>query len=204
MSENTSRGRSASIFGLLLVGLGITFFLGQIFEINLWGVVWPFFVIVPGVMFYIFMTMAGKPGGPLAIPATIVTTVGLILLFDSITGVWYTWSYMWALIFPTSIGVGMMIGGRWSGSEPLSRNGRRLTAIGLGIFLFFAVFFELVLNIGGNPVASYALPAAMILFGAWLLLRRRGAASEAPAPRIVESTPTQPSMPTPPDRKSVV
>jgi len=198
MSENTTRARGGSIIGLILVGLGVTFLLGQIFEIDMWRVVWPFFVIIPGLMFYVFMTMAGQPGGPLAIPATIVTTVGLILLFDSLTGTWYNWAYVWALIFPTSIGVGMMIGGRWSGSQALARNGRRVATIGLIIFLLFAVFFELVINIGENPVAPYALPALMILFGAWLLLRRRSTPGEAPAPRMVESAPTRPSMPTPP------
>src|SRR5262249_6024248 len=103
MAENASRGRGGSIVGLILIGLGIVFALGQIFQVNFWQFTWPFFIIVPGLLFFVMMVAAGQPGGPLAIPGSIVTTVGLILLFDSLTGLWYNWAYAWALIIPTSI-----------------------------------------------------------------------------------------------------
>ena len=205
MSENTTRGRGGSIVGLIFIGLGIIFALGQIFQVNFLQFFWPFFVIVPGLMFFVGMVAAGKPGGPLAIPGSIVTTVGLILLFDSLTGMWHNWAYVWALIFPTSIGAGMVIAGRWSDSREMRANGRRVFTIGAIIFLAFGAFFELVLNISRNPVVPYLWPALMIVVGVLLLLRRTGQAAQGSEARMAESmrpphipAPSRPTPPTPP------
>jgi len=199
ISDNTTRGRGGSIIGLILIGLGIVFALGQIFQVNFWQFTWPFFIIVPGLMFFVMMVAAGRPGGPLAIPGSIVTTVGLILLFDSLTGMWHNWAYVWSLIFPASIGVGMMIAGRWSNSPAMRANGRRVFTIGIIIFLLFGAFFELVLNIGHNPIVPYLWPALMILLGAWLLLRRGGSPNQPQPARVTESKPASVSAPTAPN-----
>ncbi len=195
MSEIMPRGRGGSIVGLILIGLGVVFALGQVFRVNFLAFTWPFFIIVPGLMFFVMMVVAGKPGGPLAIPGSIVTTVGLILLFQSVTGLWYTWAYAWALIIPTSIGAGMMIAGRWSGSAPMSRSGRQLVTVGMIIFLIAGAVFELVLNIGNNPFVPYLWPALMIVLGVWLLVWRGRSMRTSEGIHATESYPTPPPAP---------
>lgn len=92
-----------------LIGLGILFLVGQLLGISLIGWLWPFFVITPGVLFFVVMALGGKDASGFAIPGSIITTVGLILFYQNLTGHWASWAYAWALIFPTAVGAGMMI-----------------------------------------------------------------------------------------------
>ena len=104
--------------------------------------------------------------------------VGLILLYQNSFKHWESWAYAWALIFPTALGIGLMIQGMWSGQERPLQVGRRMVTLGIAIFLIGAVFFELVLNISGlgrGIVGSVAGPLLLILFGLYLMLRRTGA-----------------------------
>jgi hypothetical protein len=60
------------------------------------------------------------------------------------------------------------------GRGDLVADGGRLVLAGLAAFLVFAVFFEVVIGIGGRrygPAGRYALPALLILAGLALLGR---------------------------------
>ncbi len=192
MAYDDSRGRTNLLIGIVLVGLGTLFLLGQIFRINLWQFLWPFFIIVPGLLFFVGMALGGKAAGPLAIPGSIVTMVGLLLLYQSITNHWESWAYAWALVFPTAIGIGLFINGRWSGIEHLVKTGTKWAMIGLAIFLAAGTFFELLFNISGGVIGDVIWPGLLIALGLFLLLRR-GVRGEAPParpeqpPRAVEA-----------------
>jgi hypothetical protein len=156
-----------------LIGLGAMFLFGQIFGINIIGVLWPFFIIVPGLLFFVGMVALGKSGAPLAIPGSIVTMVGLLLLFQNVTDLWATWAYAWALIFPTSVGVGIAIAGLWGDDPRAARAGGTMALVGLIIFAAFAIFFELLLNISGlrtGPIGRVLLPLLLIGVGVIVLL----------------------------------
>lgn len=172
MSDRNLQGRTNLLFGILLVGLGALFLLGQIFGFNLAGYLWPFFIIVPGLLFFLGMVLGGKPAGPLAIPGSIVTTVGLLLLYQSITGHWESWAYAWTLIFPTSVGVGLTINGIWSDIPDLKETGSRWITAGVVIFLMGGIFFELILNVSGGLIGNILWPGMLILLGIYLLARR--------------------------------
>ena len=46
-----SAGRVVALFfGLGLIGLGGLLLLGELFHLNFWGLLWPFFIIGPGVL----------------------------------------------------------------------------------------------------------------------------------------------------------
>lgn len=180
MSNRNPQGRTNLLFGILLVGLGALFLLGQVFGFNLAGFLWPFFIIVPGLLFFLGMVLGGKQAGPLAIPGSIVTTVGLLLLYQSISGHWESWAYAWTLIFPTSVGIGLTINGVWSDIPRLRQTGSRWITAGLIIFLVGGIFFELILNISGGFISNILWPALLILLGIFLLLRR---ASPGSGPR---------------------
>lgn len=183
--QDRTRGWSSAVIGLVLVGLGLLFLAAELFDFRLlfgfdfWHYAWPFFVIIPGLAFFIGMLLIGPSAGGLAIPGSIVTMTGLILLYQNSSNHWESWAYAWALIFPTAIGIGLMIQGAWSGQERPLRVGRRMVTLGITIFLVGAVFFELVLNISGfgrGLVGSVAGPMLLILFGLYLMIRRTGAA----------------------------
>jgi len=113
------------VVGMVLVALGLLFLVAQLFNINVVSFTWPFFIIVPGMLFFVGMMLGGKRAGGLAIPGSIVTMVGLILLYQNSFNHFQSWAYAWALVFPTAVGVGLMVMGAWSGDARTHRHGRR-------------------------------------------------------------------------------
>lgn len=180
MESNRVRNLLAVSAGLGLIGLGVVLLLAQIFRINIWNILWPFFIIVPGLLFFVAMVAVGRTGGPLAVPGAIVTMVGVVLLYQAVTAHWASWAYAWALVFPTSVGIGIAIAGLWGGDPKAVRAGATTALVGLAIFLVFGLFFELLLNISGlrsGFVGRVVLPLMLVGAGAlvliWALLPRR-------------------------------
>jgi hypothetical protein len=173
MNAERTRGLAALAVGLGLIALGVLFLLGTVFQIDIWGRLWPFFIIVPGLLFFVGMVLIGKPGAPLAVPGSIVTTVGLILFFQNATGLWSTWAYAWALIFPTAVGIGVAIAGFWGDDANAVRAGTIMAGVGMAILLFFAFFFEVILNLNGlrsGPIGRVLIPMLIIAAGLVLLV----------------------------------
>jgi hypothetical protein len=173
MEADRTRNVGVLAVGLGLIAMGILFLLGTIFQIDIWGALWPFFIIVPGLLFFVAMVSIGRPGAPLAVPGSIVTTVGLMLFFQNVTGLWSTWAYAWSLIFPTSVGIGIAIAGLWSDDTRAVRAGTAMAGAGLAIFVFFAFFFEVILNLNGlrsGPIGRVLIPALVIGAGIILLV----------------------------------
>jgi hypothetical protein len=173
MENERARNLGVLVIGLGLIALGALFFLAQVFHISLLGILWPFFIIVPGLLFFVGMVALGPNGAPLAVPGSIVTMVGLILLFQSVTGLWATWAYVWALIFPTAVGVGIAIAGLWGGDAKTARFGSTLATVGLVVFAVFGIFFELLINLNGlrsGVFGGIMFPALLIVGGLIVLL----------------------------------
>ncbi len=198
MTLKQSGGRMTALLGLVLVGLGALFLLGQFFNFNFWGLLWPFFVIVPGLALFAGMVLGGKPAGPLAVPGSIVTAVGLLLLYQTITNHWESWAYAWALIFPTAVGVGLVINGLWSDVPHLVNTGRRWATVGMMLFAVGGLFFEVLLNISGSALGGLLWPTLLIVFGVYLIVRRGSGGASAPVERApegytpVEAPPAEP------------
>jgi len=132
---------------------------------------WPFFIIVPGVALFLAALLAsGKSGEPLAIFGSIVTMIGAILLFQNVTGLWATWAYAWALIAPTSPGLGLLLWGAIKGRKNQVEEGLKLAGTGLVMFLVAGAFFELVLGVSGFRLGPLALPFLLIGLGLILVV----------------------------------
>ncbi len=160
------------VIAVILIGLGILFLLRPVFNIDIGHFAWPFFVIIPGIALFVLALSVGDPGGePLAIVGTAVTVVGLILLFQNTTNQWATWAYVWALVAPTSIGLGLILYGSIKGHPNSVANGARLFKVGLAIFLVGAVFFELVIGLSGFGLGNLGWPILLIALGVLLLFR---------------------------------
>jgi hypothetical protein len=156
--------------GLGLILLGAFALLGQFVPID-WGhYAWPLFILVPGLV----LAGAGWRGQHgVLVAGFVVTTVGLILLVQNLTGFFASWAYAWALI-PTSVGIALWLQGRRGGREDLVSAARWMLTIWPLAFLAGFVFFELVLGIDGfrsEVVSRFALPALLIAAGSVLLAR---------------------------------
>lgn len=177
-------GRSA--IGVILVALGILFLIAQFVGLNIWSVGWPLPIIGLGLFFFLGMFLGGRSAGSLAIPGSVVTMVGLILLFQNMFGYWETWSYAWTLIF-VAIGVGIYVKGLWEEKAEDRRMGMRIAGIGAVFFLIFGTFFEVGFGAGGFGRAGGMIWALLLVgVGIYLLYRPRRAAS-------IEAT-TEPMM----------
>ena len=127
------RNRSSLTGGLILILSGFLFLLNQVIPDS-----WPFLIIGAGGIFLIFGVILQNGG--LMIPGTLTAGAGGILLYQSLTGDWASWFYLWPLV-PASMGVGMILsrmlgvgGGRYL------RVGLAWTLVGLAMTAFFWYF----------------------------------------------------------------
>lgn len=201
-SEPAGRGAglgSAIVWGVILIALGVLFLLQELFNLDVWRYGWPFLLIVPGLLCFVAMVLGGRDSGGLAMPGSILTMVGLIFLYQNTFDRYESWAYVWALIFPTSIGIGRLIEGWWSDRPELRANGIGMIRSGLVLFLILAAFFEMVLNLGGffsEDTARFAFPALLILVGVLLLLSRivNWSGAKAPVSQMAPAA-TEPQKP---------
>lgn len=169
----TKQTRGGLIFGAILIAVGILLLFGQVANIFNQSDLWPFIVIAVGVAFFAGMLLGGKAAGPLAIPGSIITGIGLILLTQNYLGLWETWSYAWALII-VFVGVGIAIYGYWSEKPDSVRGGWELAKVGLILFLVFGILFEFLFSFIGisDRQMSIFWPIILIVIGALQFLWR--------------------------------
>lgn len=170
--QTRSGSPGATVLGGVLIVLGLVFFASQQLNIDIGEWAWPFYVIAPGVAMATF-GLTQRRGSGLTIAGSIVTMVGLMLLYQNATGHWESWAYAWALVGPGGSGIGMLLYGTRSGDTKMARDGFFTTLTALGLFAAGLVFFEGILGISGRrlPLPEWVLPAAVILIGLLLLLR---------------------------------
>lgn len=169
----TRRNVTGLVIGAILIAIGILSLFANLFTNVNWGNAWPLVIIGIGAAFYIGMLLGGKSTGALAVPGSIIITVGLILLYMNITARWEDWAFAWALII-CGVGVGIWINGLWSGQPELRRQGLDTFRNGLVLFLVFGVIMEFIfsvtgVNAGGNLLLWSIL---LILLGLFLLVSR--------------------------------
>jgi hypothetical protein len=164
----------ALVAGILLIGFGILALSGQLFrEYHFWSYIWPLAVIGGGLLFFFGMFAGGKSLAALAIPGSIITVSGVMLLLQNLTGAWFTWSYGWTVTL-ASVGLGIFIMGAYQGDEHRRQSGLKVMKVGAALFILFAVFFELIFSRHGLFGNSYAFPTLLILIGSYLLIARSG------------------------------
>jgi hypothetical protein len=173
-NQSNDQGLSRVFIGLgtLLIVVGALFFVGQAIGFDLGRFQWPFFVIIPGLAVFGVGLAVGGPTGERITPLGVaVTMVGVILLYQNATDHFESWAYAWALVFPTSAGLGQMIYGSLKGSKEMVVTGRRSALIGAAIFVVGAFFFELVVGISGFGLGleRFGWPLGLVILGILLL-----------------------------------
>jgi hypothetical protein len=128
---------------------------------------WPFLVIAPGLLLLALAFVPAPPDGQgLVVAGSIVTTVGLILLYQANTAAWESWAYVWALI-PGAAGLGKAVYGSLIGSRELARHGLQLMLIAGGLLVVGWWYFEAWFATGQEPSAIGTWwPAILIGVGA--------------------------------------
>lgn len=176
-SPSTAPGPSrtnaqAVTIGILLVLAGILLFVGQLLDVDVWALGWPFIIVALGVGMLVIGLFVNEEQG-LVVGGTVVTTVGLVLAYQNQTDHWESWAYAWALVGPAASGLGMMLWGFRSGSGNEIRNGTWGLLGGLALFVVGYLFFEGVIGISGErlPLPDWVLPALIIAIGVVVLGR---------------------------------
>jgi hypothetical protein len=173
MNDRSRKDGSSGVFiglGALLVVLGMLFLAGQAVGFELGRFEWPFFVIIPGLAVLGAGLAAGGPTGERLTPlGAAVTMIGVILLYQSSADHYESWAYAWALVFPTSTGLGQMIYGSLKGSKEMVMTGGRSALIGAALFVAGAFFFELVVGISGFGLDRFGWPLGLVILGVLLL-----------------------------------
>jgi hypothetical protein len=170
-SQQQSPNRTSLAY--ILVVVGILLFIGQNFQVNVSQYMWPFTIIIPGLALLAGMVIFGRSAAGLAIPGTIVTAVGTLLLFQNTVNYFESWAYAWALIAPGSVGLGIWLKGLWGSDPRAQRVGMGLAFLGVVLFGLFFVMFEGFLGLSPDLFSRYLLPAALIIVAFYMLSGRR-------------------------------
>lgn len=170
--------------GWVVLGIGLLALMGLMFNGILTSYLWPFFIILPGLGIFNAVKQGGRGWAWLTVPATFITTTGLVLLFTAVTGWWASMAYLSALIIPGSIGLGLAVYGDISRKEGVAKVGEFLGKVGLGLTMLGAVFFELFLNLNGwaGGITGMVIGALIVLAGIFLLMRPRKTTPKAYRP----------------------
>ena len=191
MTNSSSRAGSV-VAGAVLIGLGVLFLLGQFLRFDAWDFVWPLAVVAFGALFFAGMAAA--------IPGAIISAIGLLLLYQNLTGHFESWAYGWTVIV-MGAGAGLFIMGWWTGDEGRRRSGLRVLAVGFVLFVIFGAFFELGASFfGPRGLRQLIFPILLIGVGLFLLVHRSGllaGSAEAPSPAPVGEAAPPPADQTP-------
>lgn len=177
MTEETNRSwpsyhQGMRWVGIILIALGLLGLLNQFFDIRVGRFIWPFFIIIPGiVMIFLALQRNYSYGEPSVIFGSLITMTGLLLFYQSFTGHWASWAYAWTLIAPTAVGLGQWLYGTVRALPGTVKSGKNLVSIGLIMFGVGFIFFELLLNLSGFNLGFAGWGILLILLGALTLIR---------------------------------
>jgi hypothetical protein len=168
-----NRNLTGIVIGVVLVLLGIFSLFGRYFVFFNMDTLWPFFVVAAGAVFFVVMLLSDKSRGGLAVPGSILVTIGLILYVMNLTDTWEAWSYCWALIVCAS-GIGIWINGQWSDQPELKKRGFATLRTGVILFIIFGVIMEFIFSLSGlTRWGSLLLWSILLaLVGLYLLVTR--------------------------------
>ncbi len=191
---NSDRTRNGALVGgTLLISFGLLSLVSQLFRnvIN-WSYIWPLIVVVVGALFFAGMFLGGRSVSGLAIPGTIIAGIGLVLLYQNLTGHWESWAYSWALII-IFVGLGIFLAGLYARDEGQRRSGANLMKIGFILFVVFGAFFEMIFSMDRSlGFRGVLFPALLILLGLYLIVRRLGLLPEGKSEETAAPTPPEP------------
>jgi len=154
--------RGNILWGGSLIVLGALFLLNRFYDFNLIRIanLWPFFILIPGLLFEAnYFLSKGEPG--LLVPGGILTTIGALFLFETISG-WKFADKTWP-VYPLAVAIGLfqlyIFGGR--------NKGLLIPVAILGGVSLTSFSVMLV----GEFMSSILLPVLLILLGIFIVFK---------------------------------
>ncbi len=163
--------RNWPAFGV--IGAGVFLLMSNIFGFHLSEVLWPMFIIGPGVLMMMPAHQSTESyqsrASFLAVPGAIFATVGILLFAMNLANEHFeAWAYSWTLVV-ASVPAALMYIKRFEPEHRIHETGHKLIRTMFYMFLGFAVFFEIIIFENFNPL----LPLALIGLGIYLLMKNR-------------------------------
>ena len=156
-------------WGTVLIILGIFFLINQMMPELIGQIIgqnfsWPWIIIGIGLIFILIAIITAT--GDLAVPGSIVGGIGVILNYQSQTGDWASWGYVWTLI-PGFGGVGILL------STIINRGRKKQYAEGFRLLIISGIGFLIFGSIFGvfSWQFSQYWPILLIAYGVWILIR---------------------------------
>jgi peptidoglycan/LPS O-acetylase OafA/YrhL len=160
------KNRGQLALGVILILLGAVFIASKQFPaVSQWIDLYmqpPLNIVAVGGLILLIGLLIGAPG--MAVPAAIVAGIGGILYYQTKTGDFQSWSYMWTLI-PGFVGVGIILSGLLSRNLQQARSGLNLMAVSAVLFVVFAAFFGKLSLLG-----PYGPAVLLVALGVWILI----------------------------------
>jgi hypothetical protein len=177
------------LMGFILVVAGALFLVDQFLDLDLIRNYWPFLVVLLGLIFFIWMILAGKRGAGYAIPGTLFTIAGLIFYVHNTYDLWITWTYAWGLMI-SAVGIGLLIMNIYLKRDGLRKAAGWVIGVGLILFVIFGIFFEVILNLAGANINSgIFLGGGLVLLGLFVVFSRFIFADRQEKPVVEEKVP---------------
>jgi hypothetical protein len=162
--NNLNRGTIFS--AILLIGMGVLFLI-----LNLGGIsmekTWPVIFLALGAACFLPALLWPNLRTGLAsfcIPGGVLLSLGVIFLYNTLSGDWASWAYAWILL-NAGVGLGIALAA-WIGGW-----GREMATIGWWWFALSVAAFSVFATLFGGPVLKSSGPIMLILCGIWLVIR---------------------------------
>lgn len=162
-------------YGVIAVGLALL--ASQIFGFAMIDVLWPGFVLAPGLLL-LWPAYNATPERPsrlsfLAVPGAMFMTIAGLLFVMNLSNHFEAWAYSWPLVF-ASAAWGLMYMRRFEPGHSIHQSGYRFMRFMVLLAMGLVVFFEVVVFGSVNPL----LPLGVIAFGVYLLVKERRASKQ--------------------------
>lgn len=174
-----------SLFILFGVALGISLLTDLKFEF------WPFFILIPGLIFELAFFKSPKRSDPgLLVPGGILTVIGLLYFFETLTG-WKYSAHTWP-VYMFAVAVGLF---------QLYIFGKKEKGLLIPVYILTGIF--IIFMAGSvtsiNEYFKYIGPAVIIIIGIVIVFTGRSKddvqieyTGETDEPELVESKPSRP------------
>jgi hypothetical protein len=128
------------------------------------GRIWPLFFVVLGGL--VLLSGLANRTPATAVPASVLTGLGLILFWQNATGRWESWAYLWSLM-PGFVGIGLILSALFGAEDRAEamRSGATLLVVSAVLFIVFGSL------LGGLGLVGPWWPALLIALGGLLLAR---------------------------------
>lgn len=159
--------RSLMFIGLALVAVGVVFFSLNFIPGWTAQMGWPLiFFLIAALLLAPVVLLPGQREwtAALFIPAAVQLALGVIFLYNTISGDWNAWAYAWLLIL-SGVGIGLILAGRFGKWD------RAVAITGMWILVVSLMLFGLFGALFGRPALKMAAPAILIAGGVLLLVQ---------------------------------